>query len=140
MIRRALIAAGTLIMAYAVGGALFDDDVSRIGVAVFLAAVIVLHDAVFQPVILGVGALTRRVVPAGGRPAVQAAGLISVAVSVVALPFVLGFGRRPDNPSALPLPYGRGLLLILIVVWVVALGVAVMRRKGSERRRRHHDG
>jgi hypothetical protein len=114
--------------------------VSRIGVAVFLAAVIVLHDAVFQPVILGVGALTRRVVPAGGRPAVQAAGLISVAVSVVALPFVLGFGRRPDNPSALPLPYGRGLLLILIVVWVVALGVAVMRRKGSERRRRHHDG
>jgi hypothetical protein len=139
VIRRVLIAAGTLIMAYAVGGALFDDDVSRIGVAVFLAAVIVLHDAVFLPLVLGAGALIRRLVPTGWRPAVQAAGLISLAVSVVALPFVLGFGRRPDNPSALPLPYGRGLLVIVGLILLVALGVTGLRRKGFARRRPHHD-
>jgi hypothetical protein len=133
-VRRALIAAGGLVMLYAVGGALLDGDVNKVGVPAFLIAVIVLHDGVFMPVVLGAGALINRFVAPRWRPSVQVAALVSVAVSLVALPFVLGPGRDPANPSALPSPYHDGLLLILGLIWVFALG-----RKGFARwsRRRH---
>ena len=45
----------------------------------------------------------------------------------MAFPFVLGAGRLPDNPSKFPRDYGRGLLIVLGVVWltvVVRLGIA----------------
>ena len=135
-LRHALIGAGALVMAYAVAGALFDGDVNRVGVALFLITLLVLHDGVFLPVVIGVGALIGRFVPARWQSTIRAAALISLAVSVVALPFVLGFGRSPDNPSALPLPYGRGLIVILILVWIASLGA----RKGMERRAARRDG
>jgi hypothetical protein len=133
-VRRGLIAAGTLVMLYAVGGALADGDVNKVGVPAFLIALIVLHDGVFLPVVLAAGVLIGRVVAPRWRTSVRMAALVSLAVSLVALPFVLGDGRDPANPSALPLPYGRGLLLIVGLIW----GVVVVR-KGLERwwRRRH---
>jgi hypothetical protein len=130
-VRRALIAAGVLVMAYGVGGALLDGDVNKVGVPVFFLAVIVLHDGLFLPLMLASGALIGRIVPAGWQTTVRRAGLIGVAVTVVALPAVLGFGRDPANPSALPRSYGWGLLLILGLIWGVALG-----GKGFERWRR----
>lgn len=128
---RALIAAGVLIMAYGVGGALLDADVNKVGVPVFFIAVIVLHDGLFLPLVLASGALIKRIVPAGWRATVRSAGLIGVAVTVVALPAVLGFGRDSANPSILPRSYGWGLVLILGLIWGVALG-----GKGFERWRR----
>jgi hypothetical protein len=132
-IRRALIAAGVLAMAYAVGGVLLDSDVSVAGVAVFGVAVIVLHDGVFLPTVLGAGALINRLAPPRWRATVQVAALISLAVAVVAVPFVLGFGRRPDNPSALPSAYGRGLLLIVGLIWLVAVVRKVLARRSTRR-------
>jgi hypothetical protein len=132
--RRALIGAGALIMLYAVGGALFDGDVNKVGVPAFLIVLIVLHDGVFLPVVLGAGALIARFVAPRWRATVQVAALVSLAVSLVALPFVLGAGRDPANPSALPSPYQMGLVLIVGLVWGFALA-----RKGFARwwRRRH---
>jgi hypothetical protein len=125
--RRALIAAGMLVMAYAIAGAVTDPDVRLIGVLVFLAAVLVAHDAVLLPAVLAAGALISRFVPAGARGAVRAAAVASLAVTVVALPLVLGFGRRADNPSLLPRPYGAGLLLILGLIWATAVAWIVAR-------------
>jgi hypothetical protein len=53
-------------------------------------------------------------------------------LTAVALPVVLGFGRRPDNPSQLPLDYGRNLVLVLVLVWVAVavLAFARNRRRG----------
>lgn len=127
--RALLIAAGTLLIGYAIGGALLDPDVDVLGVVVFLAAVLVVHDAVLLPLVVGAGAAARRL---GTAP--RLAGVVSLAVLVVGLPLALGFGRSPDNPSALPLPYGRNLLVILALIWLAVLVPRAVRRirKGSE--------
>jgi hypothetical protein len=59
---------------------------------------------------------------------------VSLAVGVVAFPLVLGFGRTPDNPSILPLAYGRGLFLILALTWAVALTSVALTRFRANRR------
>jgi hypothetical protein len=55
--------------------------------------------------------------------------VISLAVTVVALPLVLGRGRIPDNPSVLPLHYGRGLLVIYTIIWAAAAPAAMTVRR-----------
>jgi hypothetical protein len=139
--RRVLIAGGGLIMAYAVVGALADADVKPLGLLAFLVAVLVGHDGVLLPLVIGAGALIGRFVPAGDRVTVRVAALCSVAVAVVALPLVLGYGRTTDNPSALPLPYGRGLATVLAVIWTAALTAILVRRihqRAGRRGRRVH--
>jgi hypothetical protein len=118
-------------MGYAVAGALTDDDVAPIGVAVFLAAVLVLHDGLLMPLVLAAGALLHR-----ASPPVRVAAVVSLALLVVALPLALGLGPPPDNPSALPLPYPRNLLLILVVVWSVAGAFVVRNHRRAARRDR----
>jgi hypothetical protein len=130
-VRRILIGVGTVVMGYAVAGALTDDDVAPVGVAVFLAAVLVLHDGVLMPLVLAAGALLRR-----AAPPLRVAAVVSLALLVVGLPLALGFGRPADNPSALPLPYPRNLLLILVSVWLVAGAFAVRNHRRAARRRR----
>jgi hypothetical protein len=127
-VRVALIASGLLVIGYAVIGAATDPDLKVSGVLAFLLGVLVAHDAVFLPMVLAVGALVGRYVPVGDRVAVRAAALVSAAVTLVALPLVLGFGRDPGNPSALPLPYGRGLAVLLALIWAAALAAIAVRR------------
>jgi hypothetical protein len=127
--RRALVATGTLVMAYAVIGAIRDEPRRLLGHALFLAAVLVLHDGLLMPLAIGAGALIGRFVPVRTRAGVRVAAYLSLTLVVVALPFVLGFGRRPDDPSALPLNYGRGLAIALAAVWLGTAAVLVARRR-----------
>jgi hypothetical protein len=132
-VRIALIGTGVLLMAYAAGGVLADP-----GVPLFLAAVLVGHDLVGMPVVLAVGAAVTRFVPRRHRAAVRVAAISAAAVTVVALPLVLGFGRSPDNPSALPLPYARNLAAVLLAV---AAGTLLTRpRRGRKNSERPGDG
>ncbi|MFI1995425.1 hypothetical protein [Actinoplanes sp. NPDC020271] len=133
--RRPLIAAGLLIMLYGIAGAILDTEVNLVGVVAFGAVLLVLHDGIFLPLIAGAGALVRRLVPPGWQPAVRFAAIVDLAVVMVASPLVLGFGRDAGNPTVLPRPYGKGLLLILVVATVAA----VAGRKGFERFRRRDD-
>jgi hypothetical protein len=125
---------GVVVMGYAVLGAVTDPDLKPGGVAVFLAAVLVAHDAVLLPVTTAVGALLARLTPRWAQPGVRAAAITSLAVGVVALPLVLGYGRSADNPSILPLAYGRGLLLILALIWSTALVSTALARYRTRRR------
>ncbi len=127
--RRPLIAAGLLIMVYGVAGAILDADVNLIGVIVFGAILLVLHDGVFLPLVAGAGMLLRRFVPPGWQAAVRFAAIADLAVVVVALPLVLGYGRDAGNPTVLPRPYGEGLILTVVVTTVVVFA----GRKGFER-------
>jgi hypothetical protein len=136
--RRILVASGAVLMAYAVLGAMFDPDVKLIGVLVFLVAVLVLHDGVLVPLYIGVGAVVRRVVPAAVRTPFRVGLVLTLAVTLVALPAVLGLGRDAGNPSILPLHYGRGLLETLAVIWATigaATAVRAWRRRARPARR-----
>jgi len=125
--RRTLIGGGALFLAYGIGGALKDAELS-VGALVFLVAVLVLHDALFLPLTIGAGALIGWLVPAALRGTVRAAAVVSLALTVVALPLVLGRGRVPDNPSVLPLRYGAGLLISYAAIWLAAGLVEAVRR------------
>ncbi|WP_433364877.1 hypothetical protein ACQPZX_34755 [Actinoplanes sp. CA-142083] len=117
--RVVLVAAGAVLISYAMRGVF-----SEIGVVVFLGAVLVAHDALWMPLVLVAGALLART----GRWTRMVA-LVVASLGVVALPLVLGFGRPVDNPSVLPLRYGRDFALILLAIALVSLVRAVIRKK-----------
>ena len=133
--RRLLVAGGTLLIGYALFGAATDDGVKPLPQLVFLGVLLVGHDAVFLPTVIAVGAVIGRYAPVSARTVVRVALLASLAVTVVALPFVGGRGRRADEPSALPLNYGRGLVIVLAAVWLAA---GVTLAVGGWRRRREN--
>jgi hypothetical protein len=101
---------------------------------VWLVGAAVLHDLLFVPAVLAVGALTA-LVPLPYRRPVQAGLAVAVVITMIAFPLVRGFGRRGDNPSILPQDYGVNLLLILAVI-ALATGAAMVwaRRSGGSPR------
>lgn len=126
--RRSLIAAGVLVMLYATVGAAADLGGRAGGVVIFLVVVLVAHDAVWMPLVLLTGRFVR-------SPAARVAWAVAAALTVAALPLALGVGRTADNPSALPLDYGRNLVLVLAAV----AGIALIGRKISTIRERRKD-
>jgi hypothetical protein len=104
-------------MVYAVVGAVTDRS-DRIG-----------GHLIFLPLAIAIGALLTRVVPSQVRAVTAAAVYVSGVLFVVALPLILGLGRRADDPSALPLKYGRGLLISVAVVWLAAGATLLYRRR-----------
>jgi DNA-binding response OmpR family regulator len=139
-IRAVLIAAGVLGMAYAVLGALTDPDVQPLGVLVFLAASLIAHDLIWMPLALLAGAVIARFGSPRRRGVVRAAMISAATVTVVAAPLILGPGRSAGNPSALPLDYGRHLVVVLALLAVAAVlagQIGRLRRKKTERPHQH---
>jgi hypothetical protein len=131
-VRLALGATGVAAMAYALWSALTSLDITPTRNATFLLLILVLHDGLLLPAFLAAGTLVHRLVPAPVRAIVQAALIVTASVTLIALPLVLGYGRSADNTSALPLNYGRGLLLTLAVIWVPAgVAIAVRARRAA---------
>ena len=103
---------------------------------------VVVHDAVIAPVSLGVGwALDRwGVATVGRRTARDAIGrglLLIGSLTLVAVPVLGGWGRRPDNPTLLDRHYVVGWLAFAgLVLTGTLLGVALARvrrlRRGGE--------
>jgi hypothetical protein len=127
-VRAGLVAAGGGLMLYAVLGAVTDRSDRIGGHLIFLVAVLVGHDWLLMPLAIAIGALLARTVPSRARAETTAAAYVSGVLLVVALPLVLGLGRTPDEPSALPLNYGRGLLTSVAVVWFAAGATFLYRR------------
>jgi hypothetical protein len=131
-VRAALLLAGLAVTGYGAYGWLTHDGAQPLGQLVFLGVLLVTHDLVIVPAVVLAGVALARWVPGAARVPVRVALAVSAAVTVVALPFVIGAGRIADNPSAFPQSYGRGLAVILAVVWVVAAAwtaVNVRRRR-----------
>ncbi|WP_405716152.1 hypothetical protein OG264_32885 [Streptomyces xanthophaeus] len=103
-------------------------------IAVWLGAVVVVHDAFVAPLVIAVAALAA---VAGlrlhGVP--RAALIVAGSLTVVALPPLLRPGGVA-NPTVLPLDYPRNWLLSMAAIALLALGCAgaraVLRRRGRK--------
>jgi hypothetical protein len=111
--QRGLISVGALAMAYAVYLALRSPDFRPSGQIPFLAVVLIAHDGLLLPGAIVLAAVLGRLAPQTYRGVIYLTLFASLVVSLVALPFALGHGRRTDIPSALPLNYSHGLLICL---------------------------
>ena len=136
--RAVLIAVGVVLTG--VGAAVFVAGVpvrQWLGVLLWLAGAVVLHDAVFAPLVLLGTRLLRR---AGGRlswagvAAVQVALVVGGALTLIAFPGIRSQQLGARNPSVLVFPYGLHLALawaaigVVTAVVVVALGLRRARR------------
>ncbi|WP_261992279.1 hypothetical protein [Streptomyces sp. MS191] len=92
---------------------------------VWLAGAVVLHDAILAPLVLVVGLL---LVGRRDRGLLRGAAIVAGSVLLVTLPLLLRPGA-PPNPSALPLPYGRNLVIVLAAVAVTTGAVLLERRR-----------
>jgi hypothetical protein len=129
-VRRLLVAAGLAMIAFALFGGASDLSTSSYLVFVVEVAVIVL--VLLLPLTLAAGWLIGRLVPVIARPVVQGACIATALIVGIALPSVLGRGRQPDLPSALPRNYATGLWTVLAVVWaaaIVLIAARVLRRR-----------
>ncbi|MER5964620.1 hypothetical protein [Streptomyces sp. NPDC002057] len=120
---------------YAVGGVgllliglgvwLVAEQPDPVDVFVWWAGALVLHDGIIAPLVLAVGLLL-----AGrpGRGLPRGALIVAASVTLVTLPLLLRPGAAA-NPSALPLPYGRNLLIVLVCVAVVTGAAELVRRR-----------
>jgi hypothetical protein len=121
--RRSLIVVGILVMLYAIVGAVTELGGKIGGVLIFLGAVLVIHDAIWMPLMLLTGRFVKQ----------RTAAIVAASLALTALPLALGRGRTADNPSALPLHYARNLALVLaaIVASAAIAKLALVRRKNS---------
>ncbi|MBB5788552.1 hypothetical protein [Jiangella mangrovi] len=120
--------AGAGIAGYGLAGAWGDRaDTRPADLVVWLAGSGVAHDALVAPALI-VAALATRWLPVAARLPVRLGLALSALLTLLFWPVVRGWGRSPSVPSALPLDYGRNLLLTLAVVWL-AVGAAVVARR-----------
>lgn len=121
---------GWAVIAIGIKG-LLDDSVATNPRAVgrLFIQTALLHDLVLAPLVCGVSLLLARFLRPPLRAIVGGGLIASTIVSLYAFPFVRGYGRSPTMPSALPLNYGRGLLIILAVIWTVVAVLALWARR-----------
>ena len=99
----------------------------------WLVAAVLLHDAVWAPLVLLVAAVGGARLPRAWRTPVMVGAVVLVTVTVAAVPMLGGFGARPDNPTLLDRPYLVGWVVFAAVV---TLGVLVARLARARRARR----
>ena len=125
--RAVLGAAGGLLTAYGVWLLLSRQDLERnLDVALWLAGGVLVHDVLLGSVVIVVSLLATRLLPAVARPAAGAGLVVLGSLTLLAVPFLGGFGREnaPDNPTLLDRDYTAGyLVLVATVIIVVVLPV-----------------
>jgi hypothetical protein len=86
----------------------------------------VLHDAVLLPLVLLVGMAFAPISRPGLRSALRWAVAVGAVVTLASIPVLGRFGARADNPSLLPLPYVRNIVILWCVLLIGAAGVGVL--------------
>ncbi|MFB7343772.1 hypothetical protein [Streptomyces hydrogenans] len=106
------------------------------GVLLWLAGALVLHDGILAPLVLAVGLL---LVGRRRRGTLRGALVVAGCLVLVTLPLLVRPGA-PPNPSALPLPYGRNLAIVLAVVAAGATARVLVQRRRERAQRDGADG
>jgi hypothetical protein len=95
--------------------------------AVWLAAALVIQDAILAPSVVGLGWLLRRYVPDRGRRYLQVALIMSALITVIAVPMIFLRGSQPAVKALLLRNYGSNLILIIAIIGVISLILYAVR-------------
>ena len=118
---------GVLLLAFGVFRLGTEIPVSDLlGLALWLGAALVIHDAVLSPGIVELGRLLRRI-PARARTYVQGALIAGGLVTLIAIPLIYRTDSQPDAKALLEQDFRANLALLLALVGVVAF-LAYLRR------------
>lgn len=128
--RVVLLALGAVLVGVG-GGALVAGVPPRqwIGILLWMAGAVVLHDAVFAPLVLVGSRLLRRV---GARISwvqvaiVQVALVLGAAITLIAIPGIASQGIGARNPSVLVFPYALHLGLAWAAIGVLTAAAVVL--------------
>ena len=108
----------------------------RISTGLWLLVPPVVDDLILLPAAAVVGWLVVRRLRRPWRDVVLVALTLSLVAVILAVPFLSGYGRLPDNPSLLDRHYVVGTLVVLGVIWACCLlsGFLLARRRPAPRR------
>ncbi|MUL46197.1 hypothetical protein FZI85_09385 [Mycobacterium sp. CBMA293] len=128
-LRAALLAAGLALGAY--GAVLLADNPLIIIKRILLWALIgvLVHDFVFAPACVALGAVGRRILPGSWRTPVAVASLCTIVLALLAVPVYTKPGIAPDNDTVLDRDYHAGLLIAVAIVWVCVPGYYLLARR-----------
>jgi hypothetical protein len=87
--RVALAVVGTLVIGYGLIGLLATPGNHPVGHALFLVAVLAVHDFVLMPLVLLAGAMIGWLVPAPARPTARITAAVALATALVLLPLAV---------------------------------------------------
>jgi hypothetical protein len=95
--------------------------------SVWLAAALIIHDAVLEPSVVGVGWLLRRHLSDPSRRYVQLALIMIAFVAVIATPMIFLRNTQPAEKALLLRNYGANLILIIAIIAVLSLILYAVR-------------
>ena len=104
------------------GWLLRNDGLDRLqSTALWLVGVVVLHDAVLAPLVVGLGVVAVKVLPRNHRALAAVVFLVWATVTLAVANVLSGLGGKPDMDSLLNRPYVSAWLVLtgLVVVGVV---------------------
>ena len=129
-----LIAVGLLLLA--LGGLVLVLDVGPsefVGIAIWFAGAIILHDGILAPVVFVVSLMLRRAgkrIPLGALLIVQGAVVVGAMTALLVVPEQLKQAIGTANPTILPLNYGVNLVVFgVVLIAVTVLAVVVYLRR-----------
>jgi hypothetical protein len=125
---------GLMSVGYGVAGLLTaGGDAPLLSYGTWFVGSALLYDLVIAPAWALLGWLAVRFLPAPARPAAMVGAVVTGVLILVALPFLIGLGADPANPSFLPRAYGRNLLLLTAGVVVLAAVWAIVAQLHARR-------
>ncbi len=117
------------LMAYGANSALDDArDSHPFALAVHIVTFDLAHDLIVAPLAFLIAWIVGKVFPPRFRGPVRAALATSALILGFSYPLIRRWGKRPTNSSTLPLAYGRNVILLLLVVWLLAVIISVLRK------------
>lgn len=132
LVRGALGALGVVVAVY--GTYLFLSRQTRepqlVSAAKYLVGGVVLNDVLIALVSLAIGFVVVRVLPYAVRAPVVIGGVVLGSVTLLAIPVLLSYGRKPDNPTLLDRDFTGGWWVFagVVVASVVVASVVRLRR------------
>jgi hypothetical protein len=96
-------------------------------VAVWLIAAVIIHHGVVSPVVIAVSSLLRRLIPDRGRRYLQAALIMAVPVTVIAIPMIYRQGSQLPSKALLLQNFVANLGLLLGIIAALCLVGYAMR-------------